>query len=73
YTSLSVGLALSLLSFASGVSGCLANPTGVYVYSGCSIFPTNSFFLLKNNKPLENSLLFKRKNSHIKKLKDKEN
>ncbi len=34
-----VGLELSLLS--SGVSGCLANPRGVYVYSGCSVFPTN--------------------------------
>jgi len=41
YTSLSVGLALSRFGFACRVSDCLANPRGVYVYSGCSVFPTN--------------------------------
>ena len=42
YTPLSVGLALSRgLPLACRVSGCLANPTGVYVYSGCSDFLIN--------------------------------
>ncbi len=56
--------------FASGVSECLANPRGVFVYSGCSIFPTHPFFRLNNKYFRKQPFLI---NIFLRKYKERDN